>query len=235
MENKELIEAIVSEVLKRLEISKTTAEKESNKEKIILMDDLKLNFSDELQKKYELVYFSEIKNEIKFDDIKGIIISKLTSKLLVELSELIQLNSRSEFIMKTLLEGKKIYVLIDGVNYYQYQNTSPKIIYNQLLEAEDKLKNFGIEFINFVELERKLMQGDNYNSDKLNSLKVVNNNENAENNENEYFLLDKKLINYSIIKKLYEKDYLKIEIKKSSIVTALARDFIKDKNIKIKS
>jgi len=41
------------------------------------------------------------------------------------------------------------------------------------------------------------------------------------------------LIDLSIIQKLYQKNHSKFEISQSSIVTALAKDYIKDQKIEI--
>ncbi|ADQ15494.1 hypothetical protein [Halanaerobium hydrogeniformans] len=63
---------------------------------------------------------------------------------------------------------------------------------------------------------------------KISNLEKV---ENKKNKESEYFLLEKKVIDSYIIKKLYNQGYDKIKIKADSIITAEAKDFIEAKNI----
>ncbi|MCC3144338.1 hypothetical protein LJ207_03270 [Halanaerobium sp. Z-7514] len=63
---------------------------------------------------------------------------------------------------------------------------------------------------------------------KISSLEKAENEKKA---ESEYFLLEKKVIDSYIIKKLYKQGYNKIKIKADSIITAEAKDFIEAKNI----
>lgn len=224
MDKGDLIESITKEVLKRLNNEKNTDnEKIIEKEKLLLTENVKIDLSEELRKRFDICSFGEINTEKSLSEINEIIITKLDMKLLMELSELIQLNPKSEFILTSLLKGKNIYVLTSGVKYYQYQKTSPKTLYNELIKAEDKLKSFGIEFLSLKQLESKLKK-DNFSTSEIEKT-------GEDKNLNEYFRLDKKLIDYSIIKKLHEKNYEKIEVSINSIITALAKDFIKEKNI----
>lgn len=237
MDKKELIECITREVLKKLDEEKAAgAGQEPKKEKLLLTENVKLDLSKELKAKYEICSFAEINSKSALIDINEIIITKLDMKLLIELSELIQLDPKAELILTSLLEGKNIYVLTAGVQYYQYQQSSPKTLYNKLIEAEDKLKKFGIQFLSSKELELNLKNKNKVENKQnvINSKPVTGHKDLAVENQNEYFKLDKKLIDYSIIKNLYEKKYTKIEVLANSIVTALAQDFIKDKNIKLK-
>lgn len=223
MQNKELIECITREVLKRLDEKDISP---SDKKKLLLIEDIELNLSKKTKAKYELCIFDKLAKKNNLSGFENLIITELNTKLMLEVSELIQINPKAEVILKFLLQGKNVYVLTGGVKYYQYQQTSPKTLYNKIMEAENKLRSFGIEFLTLEELEVKL----NSNS----SAAGLKTKETGADSNSEYFLLDKKLIDYSIIKNLYEKNHSNIEVPATSIVTALAEDFIKDKNIKLK-
>ncbi len=222
MQREELIETITAEVLKRLD----KKEVEPQKKKLLLTDKIRLDLSPEMKAEYETCFLEADKAKVSSVEIEEIIITKLDMKLLIELSELIQFDPRAEFILTSLLKGKNIYVLTGGVKYYQYQAVSPHTLYNKLMEAEDKLKSFGVEFLSLKELEQRLLK-------ESSSMELKNESVSAAVDQ-EYFLLDKKLIDYSIVKNIYEKKHNKIEISDKSIVTALAKDFIKDKNISLK-
>lgn len=225
MQRKELIETITKEVLKKLDNSKIE-EKESKKKKILLTEKIDLNLSSKIKEKYEICYFSEKNSDINLTEINEIIITKLDMKLLIELAELMQFKPESELILTSLLKGKNVYVLTQAVKYYQYKKTSPNTLYNKLMEAENKLKSFGIEFLTLEEIEKNLI------SKKYHSIK--DDNHLISKQKQEYFSLDKKLVDYSIIKDIHEKDYDKVEIYANSIITDLARDYIEDKNIELK-
>ncbi len=223
MQNKELVECIIREVLKRLDQKNIAF---SDKKKLLLTEDIELNLSRNTRAKYELRIFDKLELDDKLTGFEDLIITELNTKLLLEVSELIQINSKAEVILKFLLQGKNVYVLTGGVKYYQYQKTSPKTLYNKIMEAENKLRSYGIEFLTLEELELKL--------NKKSSAASLKAQETETDSNSEYFLLDKKLIDYSIIKNLHERNYSEIEVPAKSIVTALAEDFIKDKNIKLK-
>lgn len=222
MQNEELIEYITREVLKKLE-GKVA---DSSREKLLLTEAVGLNLSAKLKLKYEISVFEELEKKIDLAEFKNLIITKLDTKLLIEVAELIQINRQAELILNLLFQAKKVYLIREGISYYQYQSQCTKILYDKIMAAERKLKSFGIEFLTAAELERKL--NSNFSAAELSFKKT------GTDSESQYFLLDKKLIDYSTVKKLYERNCNKIEIPLKSIVTALAEDFIKDKDIKFK-
>lgn len=223
MQNKELIECITREVLKKLEQNDLSS---ASKKKILLTEDIDLKLSEKMKTEYEFTLFDQSLSEDNLSEIEDLVITSLNTKLLLAVSELIQINPEAELILKFLLQGKSVYVITEGVKYYQYQQTSPKTLYNKIMEAENKLKSFGVEFLTSAELEVKLPDNTNELSPEIEKP--------ADNLNSEYFLLEKKLVDYSTIKNLYERNYRKIEVPKKSILTALAEDFIKEKNIKFK-
>jgi len=223
LQNKELIECITREVLKKLEQNDLSS---VAKKKLLLTDDIDHNFSENIKTKYELCLFDKLEEKNNLTEFENLVITSLDTKLLLAVSELIQISLEAELILKFLLQGKNVYVITEGVNYYQYQRTSPKTLYNKIMEAENKLKSFGIEFLTSAELEMRLIENNNDIS--------LEKEEHIVNYDSEYFLLEKKLVDYSTIKNLYERNHSKIEVPAKSILTALAEDFIKEKNIKLK-
>ncbi|MFW5961883.1 MAG: hypothetical protein ACOCRV_02635, partial [bacterium] len=201
MQNKELIECITREVLKILDEKAIIS---SDKKKLLLTDDIELNLSKNITAKYELSIFDKLEADNNLAGFENLIITELNTKLLLEVSELIQINPKAEVILKFLLQGKNVYVLTGGVKYYQYQQTSPETLYNKIMEAENRLRSFGIEFLTLTELEMKLNSNSSAAGLKPKKTETDSN--------SEYFLLDKKLIDYSIIKNMYERNYSKIEV-----------------------
>lgn len=66
-------------------------------------------------------------------------------------------NKEAACILKGLLEGKKIFLLQNGLKYRNYRETASKNLYALYLQQEDTLRNLGVEVIGHVaELERSV-------------------------------------------------------------------------------
>lgn len=223
MPKEELIETIVKEVLKKINDQSDKNTNEPEKEKILLSQKADFEFSQSLKEKYELVELEPEVSKLEVSD--NLIITKLDLKNLIELSELIQVDSKLEFIVKFLFEGKNIYIIEEGLSYKNYHGNVPQVLYDKLIKAEEKLKSYGFVFLKLAQLAGELESENKAENSTKTDLVIES--------ASEYFELDKKLIDLSIIQRLYQKNHSKFEIPQSSIVTALAKDYIKEQNIKV--
>lgn len=74
-------------------------------------------------------------------------------------------NREAAWILKGLLEGKKIFLLQRGLEYRNYRETSSKNLYALYLQQEDTLRNLGVEMIGHVgDLERSMGGGPSLSS-----------------------------------------------------------------------
>lgn len=204
MEYDKLVDTIVHEVLTKI----NTDIFQGTNEKIAVIFD-----KDDLQK-YSNIMSPEYKVVLYEDNIRDcsvVIITKLCLKTMANLANLISSTKEEEFIIKMLMKGKKIYVADEGLIYKKYKNSAPKQVYNKFLEFEGVLKNYGIEIMNSY-------------LNKTNTTTIE---------KEETVVINKNLITEADVRKQYLMGNKAICINSKSIITPLAKDYIKINNIEI--
>lgn len=213
-----IVDLIVEEVYKK--ISESPKKSGTNKLAVIIGENRNSSLFNILDNTYSIVQYNE---NIKDCDV--VIIPFLCIKGIANLANLTTTTKSEYFIIKMLMSGKKVYVLEDGLQYRKYKNTAPKALYNKYLEFEDKLINFGVEIIQSLNIESKLL-----NSSSLEKVPLLSNiNEDKKSGE----IRHKKLISEADIRKIYMSGSRVIFVDKGSIITPLANDFVRINNIDI--
>ena len=160
------------------------------------------------------VYFLGDDNEIKeqlsqkfnfSENAKTLIVSQLSLKNLYNISNAIYENEYEEKIIKFLLENKEIIIIKEGIEYSKYENIPP-IVQKKYEEYLEKIKSYGI----------KVENKDFY----INSLTKKEE------------IYGKKLLDLNKLKELEAKGMRRIVVE-NSIVTSLAEEYAKEKNIEI--
>lgn len=208
MEYDKLVNLIVEEVLKKL--NKSTYENTSKKVAVIFNKDDLQKYSEIMEPEYEVVLFNE-----NIKDCNIVVITKLCLKGMANLANLICSTKEESFVIKMLMQGKKIYISEDGLLYKKYKSSAPKQVYNKYLEFENILKNYGIEVMN----------------DSISNNSVENNIDTV--NLEKSISISKKLITEADIRKQHILGNKVIFIDKKSVITPLAKDYIKMNHIEI--
>lgn len=204
MEYDKLVNTIVYEVLKK--IDENNFENANKKTAVIFEKDDLQKYSNIMEQEYEVVLYHEHLRECNI-----IVITQLCLKTMANLANLISSTKEENFIIKMLMEGKKIYIAEEGLIYKKYKNSAPKQVYNKYLEFENMLKNYGIEIMN-------------------NSLNKTNK---CTMNKDQSTVINKKLITECDIKKQYLMGNKIISVDNKSVITPLAQDYIKMNHIEI--
>lgn len=208
MEMNDLVERLYEEIVKKLkkqEEAKTTVCVVSSPEELELDGDLK--------EQYNLVYFAEDMEDSEFERI---IIPRLSIKMLANLANGVSSTREEEFILTSLLKGKKVVILRKGVEYYAYKQSSPAPLYKIYNEYEKKLEKFGISF----------------EEEGLNVQMEIERDE-GQSSAKEIYFFKKRLVTEAALQKLYLQNTKEIMIDKNSIITPLAKDFIRTHHLKI--
>lgn len=217
-----LVDLIVQEVYKKLQegVKSTT----KNKTAVIIGECDLTAAGKALEGCYNVVAYDK---DIKADTI---VVSELTIKAMANLATLTGTNDEENFIIKGLMEGKKVYILKDGIEYRKYKNTAPKALYNKYLEFEKELKIYGINIIEHISgcMDNETKQEEI--TDEVSSVQTLSLGE-AELNLD---LTKKKLISEADIRKPFKSGMKFLIIDKKSILTPLANDFIRIHNLKVK-
>ncbi|MBS4537850.1 hypothetical protein GOQ27_05215 [Clostridium sp. D2Q-11] len=221
MDTEKLIEYIMQEVMKRTEVSK--------KERIERDKVLAISFSTEdisyINKDYfHIDHLEEIEGNIDITSYKYIFLGSMTNKDIVNIAIGLPTDRVSSAVIDCIFQGKRIYVLREGVQYYKYKDTSNVPFYNMMKSYETKLKSFGIDFISKNDINNLI---DGNQEDKPISKEVVKG--------IEEYTLDEKIITEAVIKDIYQKGYKDVVINKNTKITPLAKDYIRANRINILS
>lgn len=187
MVEKDLLEIIKKEVekyLKNTDVEKSTV-------KLIGNDELLKN---EIEKSFTLC-----KNS------KKIVITNLKIPELISLDIGTYTDEVSKEILNHILEGDKIFIIKEGIEWRKFKNI-PEKLYKKYEASEKSLMEYGVKFINKIEILENL----------------------EENSEINYF--SQKVLNLRNIKKISGK---KIIISEKTIITQLAMDYIRENDIKV--
>lgn len=216
-----LVDLIVQEVYKKLQegVKSTT----KNKTAVIIGECDLTAAGKALEGCYNVVAYN------KDEKADVIVVSALTIKAMANLATLTGTNDEENFIVKSLMEGKKVYILKDGIEYRKYKNTAPKALYNKYLEFEKELKLYGVNIIEHISccMESDIKQETTVEASPIEELSLG---EAALNLE----LRNKKLISEADIRKPFKNGMKFLIIDKKSILTPLANDFIRIHNLKVK-
>ena len=198
------------------EITNKLKQQEEQKKSVCVISKNRAQDLDRIiRDRYEIVYFS---NEIEEKEFEKIIIPNLPISMMANLANGLSTTCEEAFILSALLKGNKVSVLREGVEYYAYKHSSPALLYKVYEEYEKKLRGFGIAF----EHRYESIEESKYCSDVELVAPL-----------NETYRLSKKVISESDLQKLYIQNIKEITVEKKSIITPLARDFIRTHQLKI--
>ena len=197
---------------------------ESTKKKAIIIGKVNNNkLGKGLKENYQLIAYE---NNIKNGDL--VIIEYLDIKEIANIALLVPTNGKEEFIIKMLLEGKKVFISEDGLEYKKYKETAPRALYNEYLNLEKKLKLYGMEVIKY---SYEIIEQDEIKEKCRTKVKYIN--EEILEEESTFYIKNKKIISEGDLKKPFMQGKKIIIIDSKSIITPLADDFIKIHNLKI--
>lgn len=218
MEYDNLVNLIVEELYKKL---KEPPKSNDTKRKAVIMENCNIEkYYEILGDEYSLVNYDET-----IKDCEVVIIPKLCLKGMGNLANLTCSTEEEHFIIKMLMKGRKIYIIEEGMYYKKYKNTAPKQLYNKYLDFEKQLTNYGIEILN-----------SSFNNVYKEKVQCVNNSINSNRDiaiDKSTEITNKKLISESDIRKHYIEGAKVIVIDSKSIITPLAKDFIRINHIEI--
>ncbi|NBI06144.1 hypothetical protein D3Z33_04625 [Senegalia massiliensis] len=208
-----LVEYLTKEVMKK--INSNTVQKD----KILVINKEENDFRIK-DDNFRIDYLYEIDEDLEIDSYKYIIVSDFTKDQLIDISMGKSTDNVSSIVTEGILKGKSISILTDGVEYHKYKNTSNKNFYNMLKSYEEKLISFGISFV-----------------DKENITEIFYDKKEEESkislDKQDFYTINNKIITEAILEDIYRKGYKNILINKNTIVTPLAKDYIRINNITI--
>ncbi|MEG1255496.1 hypothetical protein [Clostridium sp.] len=258
MDMEKLVDMITQEVMKR--IPRSTNNTEMNKEKVLVIS----YGEEELAKVKELIgheYEIHIydKADANLRNYEHIVVTNLCNKGLSSMALGLCNDSVQGFIIDSLFNGKKVYVLKEGIQYRKYSSTSNEALYNLYSKYECKIMSYGVSVVDEKSLLKSMKLGVACNdelkgkscsmeSSIVSGACMISNNdihskveaqaktEVSEDTVQSHQIVEinnKKLITESDLRKLYMNGIKEVNIIKNAILTPLAQDFIRIKQLKI--
>ena len=219
MDQEKLIDSIIKEVMKRLEKHTTNdIENVIKKQKILAIAMSDHQILSEIRHRYRIDFYEDHHEHEEHIDINvydAILLGSISHQDLVHISMGLANNPVSSLVIETILAGKKINILREGITYQRYEDTSNTNFYNMLKGYEEQLKTFGIEWIYANEIVEKIEKSEVSKEVQMTEEQVV----------------QVKIITESIAKQYHIKGCHRLVINKHTIVTPLARDYLRDKKI----
>lgn len=212
----------------------------SVKKKVLVLSNENNNKIQELLgNDFDLEYYED---NVTLDSYEHIICPNLCTNGLASLALGIGSSKMLSKMIEAIFMGKNVMVLEEGMEYRKFKGTAPKTLYKTFLEYEEKVRNFGVMIVPTYSLK-----------DELNNRKIKNNSFETEtvkvNNDlvfhqevkasetievkDSLHIRNKKLIAESDLKKIYMNGVRNVAIDKNSIITPLAKDFIRINHLNI--
>ncbi|MGG1445339.1 hypothetical protein ABE354_25475 [Brevibacillus laterosporus] len=172
------------------------------------------------------------------------------------------LNTSVNVITQALLQGKKVYLLQEGLEYRQYRHTAPAHLYELYQSYEQKLVTFGVTLIKKADIHLLGQEGSHLekqqtqvigkiSSEQLDdhvssSVKTIHSNGAEEHDihlsrertlmhaPEEVWHIKQRVISESVLKKLFLQGAQSFTILPNAILTPLARDFVRMNQLIVK-
>lgn len=179
-----------------------------------------------LKDHYNLVLFDHDITDYDRMAYDTILIPKLNLQQLANLALGTYVSNHESFILHALLNQKEVYLLEKGMAFKKFKETAPKNLYNQYLNYEETLRNYGVKIIKDLQDILGSHRSDNRSDNEKTSTMPSENKE-------VMACSHKKVITEADLKNIYYKGNKWFVIEKNSIITPLAMDFIKKHHLKI--
>lgn len=205
MIDQKVIDSIVNEIYNRL--------KQREQQQVLLLIGQTMREDEQILKENYCLTSDPMENV----DYAAILINELSQEQLAHLVTGCSTTNEERCILKTLLQGKTVYLLEKGLLYRRYRDTAHKPLYTLYQDYENKLRQYGVQIISHV--------SEIFHSQKNEPCLV---------STKEISLKHKKLLLETDFMNLSLEPYSIIEVSKRCIVTPLAEDYIKSHKLKIK-
>lgn len=231
MDIEKLVDMVTKEVMMRIQssINDTTIDKE----KVLVIssceEELKV-VKDLLENKYEVCIYD--KADINMKNYEHIIVTNLCNKGLSSMALGLCNDNVQEFIIESLFNSKRVYVLKEGVEYRKYSTNANKELYNLYNQYEGKIMSYGVVLVSGAGLLKSMKDGTTYNEKVV---QVISEKESTNDIQDHQVteISNKRLITESDLKKLYMNGVKEVTIIQKAIITPLAQDYVRIKQLKL--
>lgn len=229
--DKDTMELLVREVMKRLESlegDETSSEKEAplqfrKRIACIRFSPEQVEMAKAMAPDVEFIFRDKIYQKM---DVSEVWVARIDDQDLANMA--FGFNPQFGFVMEQIMKGSAIFLFPEGRSYYNYKETTPPFLWKMWESYEKKIFNMGVSF------ENPLLQGPSYFEKETPSFfqgsEVVFGSEGLKGKMCVKHRMEKRLITEGDMKDM-PKNTCVLEVPKHAIVTALADDYLRQKDI----
>ncbi|GAA0182819.1 TIGR02536 family ethanolamine utilization protein [Clostridium sediminicola] len=244
MDLEKLVDMITKEVMRKIKESMESENSIVNRPSILIVEssqsDIYSNLVSKIDSNKYLIHSKEDMNS-NLDSYDNIIIGSINNRELANLALGVQFGEKEKIIIDSILLGKDIFLVEEGIEYRKYKDKANKIFYSLYREYENKLINYGIklvkeDIISKISSDKKINNIERIESIGFTAIenKEDNTKSNVINDEMQIFDFSKKrLITEAELRKAFNKGMEGVKLSSKTILTPLVKDFIRMNNIKI--
>ncbi|MGV8980108.1 hypothetical protein [Clostridium sp.] len=243
MDIEKLVDMITREVMNRIPSTANSNVTEKAKVLVISSCSEELAAIKELvQDKYEVYVYNN--EDINLRNYEHIIVTNLCNKGLSSMALGLCNDKVQELIVEAFFNGKKVYILKEGIQYRKYSKNANEALYNLYNQYECKIMSYGAILFHEGDL-LKCMEKDLACSDgpiqadgivessaACSGVKTLISEDSVLSNQ-VVEINNKRLITESDLRKLYMNGIKEVNLIKKAILTPLAQDFIRIKQLRI--
>ncbi|SFC49016.1 ethanolamine utilization protein [Bacillus sp. 491mf] len=213
-----LVEVITKEVYNRLQNIPVAKKAEPLKTAVFVATEVYPQLEGILAHEYTIQYFDD-----SVMDCDVVVIPKMCIQLLGNLANGLSSSPRERFILTMLLKGKNVIALDDGLVYKKYKQTANAHLFKMYEEYQAKVESFGIKIIHDTQLLQSCCE-----KKVVHNVQVTNSQMNVETQlQTEAAVISKKVITEADLKKFHLRNVKEIIVTPNSIITPLAKDYIR--------
>ncbi|MCY9517048.1 ethanolamine utilization protein [Paenibacillus apiarius] len=218
-----IIEAVTTEVIKRLGQGETDEPAVPKKQAVLLTVSPVPELESMLDQQYEVRYYDE-----SLRDCDVLIVPKLCLQLLSNLANGISAGPRERFVLTMLLKGRKVVAIKEGLLYRKYKSTAPVLLYKLYDEFADRLNSYGIRVVKEQELLATCME-----DGRAAAVAQVDRSSESVDAPLHPEVLNRKVITEAELKKYRLQNGKEIVIDRHSIITPLAQDYLRMQQMQV--
>ncbi|MGL4344060.1 MAG: hypothetical protein ACRCTE_02605 [Cellulosilyticaceae bacterium] len=221
MNTEALVEQIVNELYKKLQIQQNTLTDQRSAIILPLSSDMnqgKIQQYYHVLQSYDEAHMAEV-----------VIVTELGIDLISQVALGMGQSPEAKIILEALLRGKPVYVLEQGITYRRYKSTAHRTLYGVYSEYENKIKQYGVRLIHDVVEVLADMRADYKKVQQVEAIEpeVTRSHESIN-------LQSKKVILEADLTRAYIQGITEVLVRKNAIITPLAGDYIRGHHLVIK-
>lgn len=156
-------------------------------------------------------------------DYGDVLVTQLSANCMAQIALGMAGDSSSACILQSLMEGRRVFILKNGLEYRKYRDTAFKTLYQLYQGYEDVIRKFGGEIVSDIQ----------YIVDKENRGSFTAE-ENMSSTEGTHNMSELRLLRESDLAKIRGDGYGTVVIGENTIITPLAQDYLTNHNLSVR-